>query len=316
MGEYHIIGGNKINGEINIFGAKNAVLPILTATVLNNNKSIIHNCPRILDTFVAIDILESIGCKVKFENNTIEIDSSNINSIEVPEKSVREMRSSIIFLGSLLGRFNKVKIGYPGGCELGARPIDLHLKGIKQLGGKIHEEHGFINCSTDKLVGTRINLDFPSVGATENLMLCSVYAEGTTIISNCAKEPEIIDLQNFLKCMGANINGAGTDTIIIEGVKKLHEAQYTIMPDRIVAGTYLVAAAITKGKILLNNVIYEDMYPITSKLLETGCQIKYEKNKLFLESPDVLKSIEKVITHPHPGFPNINKGSNIIYNNK
>lgn len=303
MGKYHIQGGNRISGELNIYGAKNAILPILAASVLNKNISIIENCPQISDTFLAIEILESIGCKVKLQGKTLIVDSSSANKCEVPEKPVREMRSSIIFLGSILGRFKEVKISYPGGCELGARPIDLHLKGIKQLGVDIIEEHGYIMCKSNGLKGIRINLDFPSVGATQNIILASVYAKGTTIMSNVAKEPEIIDMQNFLNSMGANIKGAGTDTIVIEGVKKLNATQYKVMPDRIVAGTYLAAAAITSGNIVLNNVEPEHMYPITSKFAEAGCSIKTEKYKVSLKAPKKLKAIDRIITQPHPGFP-------------
>lgn len=303
MGEYHIYGGNKISGEISIAGGKNAILPILAAAVLNGNISVIHNCPRISDTYVAINILKAIGCEVKVDKNTITVDSRNAGNWEVPVEPVREMRSSIIFLGGILGRFKNVRISYPGGCELGARPIDLHLKGIRQLGAEIIEENGFIVCKAKKLKGARIDLDFPSVGATENIMLTAALAEGTTIIGNAAKEPEIADMQNFLNAMGANISGAGTDNIIIKGVKSLHEVEYTVMPDRIVAGTYLVAAAITKGNILLNNVVPQHLYPITSKLIEAGCDITIEKNLIYLDAPERLKSIERLRTHPHPGFP-------------
>ena len=303
MGEYHIKGGRKIGGSIKVCGGKNAVLPILACTVLNGGASVIHNCPRISDTFIAIDILKAIGCKVDFEGDTITVDSSKADNCAVPEEFVREMRSSIIFLGGVLGRFKQVVISYPGGCELGARPIDLHLKGIRQLGANITEEHGFIIVEANKLEGTRINLDFPSVGATENIMLAAVLAEGITIISNAAKEPEIVDMQNFLCAMGANITGAGTDTIIIVGVKALHDAQFSVMPDRIVAGTYLVAAAITGGLVVLENAVHEHMYPITSKLLEAGCKIRMEDSKLLLEAPEKLNAIERLRTCPHPGFP-------------
>lgn len=316
MGEYHIQGGNRISGELNICGAKNAILPILAASVLNKDISIIENCPQISDTFLAIEILESIGCKVKLQGRTLVVDSQYATKCEVPEKPVREMRSSIIFLGSMLSRFKEVKISYPGGCELGARPIDLHLKGIKLLGAEIIEDHGFIICKSNGLKGTRINLDFPSVGATQNIMLASVYAKGTTIMSNVAKEPEIIDLQNFLNSMGANVKGAGTDTIVIEGVEKLNATQYKIMPDRIVAGTYLTAAAITNGSLVLNNVEPEHMYPITSKFAEAGCTIRTERSKIALESPKKLKAIDRIITQPHPGFPKLNKGSYFIDSSK
>ena len=303
MGEYHITGGRKLNGSIKICGGKNAILPILAATVLNADISVIHNCPHISDTFIAIDILKAIGCKVSFEGDAITVDSRPADNCFVPEEFVRQMRSSIIFLGGVLGRFKEVMISFPGGCELGARPIDFHLKGIRQLGAVITEEHGFIIAKADKLKGTRIALDFPSVGATENIMLAAVLAEGTTIISNAAKEPEIVDLQSFLCEMGANITGAGTDTIIIEGVKKLHSAEFSVMPDRIVAGTYLVAAAITGGNIVLENVVNEHMYPITSKLLEAGCKIHTDGSMLFLQAPEKINALERLRTCPYPGFP-------------
>ena len=303
LGEYHITGGRKLGGSIKICGGKNAVLPILACTVLNEGISIIHNCPRISDTFIAIDILKALGCKVDFEGDTITVNSKLADNYSVPEEFVREMRSSIIFLGGVLGRFKQVIISFPGGCELGARPIDLHLKGIRRLGASITEEHGFIIAKANKLEGTRINLDFPSVGATENIMLAAVLAEGITIISNVAKEPEIVDMQNFLRAMGADIKGAGTDTVIIKGVKKLHNAEFSIMPDRIVAGTYLTAAAITGGSIVLENAVNEHMYPIISKLMETGCKIRVEEGVLLLESPKELKAIERLRTGPHPGFP-------------
>ncbi|MDR2939066.1 MAG: UDP-N-acetylglucosamine 1-carboxyvinyltransferase, partial [Clostridiales bacterium] len=303
MGEYHVKGGNKLAGELRVGGAKNAILPILASVILNAGKSIIHNCPLISDTYVSIEILEALGCTIKLSGTTLLIDSSNAKSYDVPEHLVREMRSSFIFLGGVLGRFGKVRISYPGGCELGARPIDLHLKALKELGAKIEEDQGFIICTGEKLKGTRINFDFPSVGATENTMLSAVYADGTTIISNAAREPEIVDLQNFLNAMGANIKGAGTDFILIEGVSKLHNVEYTVMPDRIVAGTYLVAAAITKGDIVLNDVVYEDLYPVISKLNETGCKFKIDKKQIYMKSPKKIKSIDRLRTHPHPGFP-------------
>jgi len=304
-GEYHILGGKRLSGQLEVYGAKNAVLPMLAAAVLNKNTSVIHNCPEISDTFMAIKILEGIGAKVKVENGSVIIDSSAIDNCEVPEKYVREMRSSIIFLGSMLARCGKVKISYPGGCELGARPIDLHLKGMRALGAKITEDGGFIFAEAAKLVGARIDLDFPSVGATENIMLAAVLAEGQTIISNAAKEPEIADLQNFLRAMGAKVSGAGSDVIIVNGVtiNDLHDATYSVMPDRIVAGTYLCAAAITGGELLLTNIIPEHIQPIISKLTETDCKIHMEGSQVYLTAPKRLKAIERIRTHPHPGFP-------------
>ncbi len=303
MGEYHIIGGKTISGEVKINGGKNAILPILASVVLNGGTSIIHNCPKISDTILAIDILESIGCRAELKGETITVDSSTANEFSVPAHLVRKMRSSIIFLGGILGRFKKVSISYPGGCELGARPIDLHLKALKNMNVKITETDGFINCETTELRGAKINLDFPSVGATENIMLTAVLAKGETIVTNAAREPEIVDLQGFLNAMGAKIKGAGTDTIVIEGVNELRDVEYSCMPDRIVAGTLLVAAAITKGDILLKNVNCEHIIPITSKLRETGCFIKEYKNEIYLKSPQVIKSVDMLRTLPHPGFP-------------
>jgi len=305
MGEYHISGGKCLSGQLKVYGAKNAVLPMLAATVLSKNISVIHNCPEISDTFMAVKILESVGAKVTIENDSLIISTATIDNCEVPDKYVREMRSSIIFLGSMLARCGKVKISYPGGCPLGTRPIDLHIKGMRALGATVIEEPEFIFAEAKKLIGTRIDLDFPSVGATENIMLAAVLAEGQTIISNAAKEPEIVDLQNFLLTMGAKVSGAGSDVIVIDGVviDDLHDGEHFVMPDRIVAGTYLCAAAITGGELLLTNIIPEHLHPITSKLAETNCEIQMEGSKVYLRAPKRLKSIERIRTHPHPGFP-------------
>lgn len=305
MGEYIINGGNKLRGKIKINGSKNAILPILASTVLNNGISILHNCPRISDTFIALDILKDIGCKIMFkeEEKTIIVDSSSLNKTELSENLVCKMRSSIIFLGSILGRFKKVKISLPGGCELGARPIDFHLKAIKKMGASIVEDENFITCHADKLEGKTISFDFPSVGATENVMLAAVLSKGTTIIKNAAREPEIIDLQIFLNKMGAKIMGAGTNVIVIDGVKKLHNAEHYIIPDRIEAGTYLAAAAITGGEVTIENVIPAHMSSFTSKFVEMGCIIKEEKNSICINSPRSLKNVKKLSTLPYPGFP-------------
>lgn len=305
MGEFHIVGGNKIEGELNITGGKNAILPILASVVLSGKESIIKNCPNISDTYVASEILKSIGCSVNFQNNVLVVNSKDANNYNVPENLVSEMRSSIIFMGGVIGRFKKCKISYPGGCELGARPIDIHLKGLKALGVEIKEEMGFILCQTNELIGNRINLDFPSVGATENIMLAAVLAKGETIITNCAREPEIVDLQNFLNSMGGKITGAGTDRISITGVTSLNNTEYTVMPDRIVAGTYLIAAGITNGEITLNNVNINHMIPITSVIKETGCIItEYSNDNIItIKGTDKIKPIEKIRTLPHPGFP-------------
>ncbi|MDR1532022.1 MAG: UDP-N-acetylglucosamine 1-carboxyvinyltransferase [Clostridiales bacterium] len=303
MGAYRVCGGKKISGELTIGGGKNAILPILASVILNSGVSVLHNCPRIADTFTSIEILETIGCKVAMEGNTLIIDSSGADKCEIPEKLVGKMRSSIIFMGGVLGRFRTVKISYPGGCELGLRPINYHLKALTQLGAEITDEHGFIIAKADKLRGTKINLDFPSVGATENTMLAAVFAEGETMIVNAAKEPEIADLQNFLNACGAKIKGAGTDAITIRGVPRLHGAEYTIMPDRIAAGTFLAAAAVTGGSVTLRNVMAEHLYPITSKLTETGCGIQTRPGIVSLTSPGKLRALDRLRTCPHPGFP-------------
>lgn len=303
MGKYYICGGKKLQGETTVDGAKNAVLPILAATVLNASVNCIHNCPMILDSKIMVEILTAVGCKVICDGNTIHVDSSYANSYEVPEKQVKEMRSSIIFLGSMIGRFKKAIITYPGGCELGPRPIDLHLKALKQMGISINEANGFIVCEAKEILGTNINLDFPSVGATENIMLAAVLAKGRTVINNAAKEPEIVDLQNFLIAMGAKVYGAGTDKIFIDGVEKLHEVEYSVMPDRIVAGTLLVAGAITKGEIVVNDVNPSHIYSILSKLRECGCIIVEEPNSIYLKAPNILNSVDFIRTHPYPGFP-------------
>ncbi len=305
MGSYKICGGKRLEGEVIVSGSKNAVLPILAATVLNSGESCIHNCPKISDCITMIEILETIGCRVKQENNTIIVNSKEAYNYEVPEKQVKEMRSSIIFLGSMIGRFKKAVITYPGGCSLGARPIDLHLKALKQMGVKINEEDGFIVCETERLKGADIYLDFPSVGATENIMLAAVLAESeVTIIHNPAKEPEIVDLQNFLNAMGARIYGAGESVIYIEGVKELHNVvEYEVMPDRIVAGTLLIAAVITKGEVLLKKAEFEDISVVISKLEESGCKIYKTEDGIYLKSPKILKSADIIRTQPYPGFP-------------
>jgi len=303
MGEYHVRGGNRLAGALCINGGKNAVLPILAATVLNGGTSVIHNCPMISDTIVSIKMLEAIGCKVTIENSTVTVDSASASSYELPKDLAKEMRSSIIFLGGTLGRFAKAKISHPGGCNLGVRPIDLHKKALKALGTEVIEEHGLITCTAERLIGTTINLDFPSVGATENIMLAASKSEGATVITNAAQEPEIADLAGFLNSMGADVRGAGTREVVITGVSRLHDAEYRVMPDRIVAGTYLVAAAITGGEIELTDIITDHLEPVLSKLEETGCIIRKARASIRLTAPKKLQPIAQMRTLPHPGFP-------------
>lgn len=303
MSKFIIQGGNKLMGEIRIGGAKNAVLPILAATVMNSAENILFDCPNLKDVDTMISILRAIGCKVKFEDNVLTVDSSTLSSHIIPEHLVREMRSSIFLMGPMLARCGKVKISYPGGCEIGPRPIDLHIKALKELGVKIVESHGFLECEVANLNGCEIQLDYPSVGATENTMLAAVMAKGTTKIRNAAKEPEIVDLQYFLNGMGAKIHGAGTSEIIIEGVKTLKNTQHKIIPDRIVAGTILVAGAITQGTITLTNVIVDHIRPVISKLKESGCFVLENEHRIKLIAPERLKSIDVIKTLPYPGFP-------------
>lgn len=304
MDTYKITGGEKILGEIEIQGSKNSVLPIIASSVLIKGTSVISNVPNIRDVLIMQDILRKLGCKVEYEKNTLIVNSKECDQEEISPELMKEMRSSIILMGAILARHGRVILSYPGGCEIGSRPIDLHLEGLKKLGAKIREKHGYIVCEAKKLVGAQINLDFPSVGATENIMLAATLAEGTTVIRNAAREPEIIELQTFLNKSGANIYGAGTSTVTIVGVKTLNDVNYTVKSDRIVAGTYLCAAAMTKGEVIIKNAVIENILPIIHKLQETGCIIKDDGIcRVHLKSVDKLKGINTIKTMPYPGFP-------------
>lgn len=306
MGAYIITGGKSLAGEVKVQGSKNSSLPILASTLLNSGKNVIRDVPDLTDIKIMTDILEQLGAKVCKNGNILEVDSGRVNKWEVPEALMRKMRSSIVLMGPLLGRFKRVRVSYPGGCEIGPRPIDLHLKGLSLMGVTLREKHGFIYGEAPILKGADIHLDFPSVGATENLMMAGVLAEGKTVIRNAAKEPEIIDLQNFLNRMGAQIKGAGTDTIKINGcafedLKAVND--YKVIPDRIVAGTYLVGAAITRGQVLLKNVVKEHLEPIMAKLREMGCTLECTEDYIFLKVDSPLKSLDSLRTLPYPGFP-------------
>ncbi|TQQ85181.1 UDP-N-acetylglucosamine 1-carboxyvinyltransferase [Peptacetobacter hominis] len=291
-----------LKGTVRIDGAKNAVLPIIAATLLTEEKTVLNGVPNLRDVHVISDLLRHLGAEVEYKDNTLTVDASNINTCEAPYDLVRKMRASFLVMGPLLARFNRTKISMPGGCAIGTRPIDLHLKGFKALGAKIDMDHGFVEASTEKLVGKKLYLDFPSVGATENIMMAAALAEGTTIIENAAEEPEIVDLANFLNEMGANVKGAGTNTIKIQGVEKLHGAEHTVIPDRIEAATYMVAAAMTKGDIVIENVLMEHLKPISAKLIEAGCEVIDMGDSVRVIGPEVLKPID-IKTLPHPGFP-------------
>ncbi len=302
MSVYIIKGDAKINGEVSISGSKNSALPIIAACILNAGTTTLYNVPNIKDTNGMFNILKDLGCIINKKGKKIVIDSSKINKFQIDEKLMSKMRSSVIIAGALLGRFRRAVFSYPGGCEIGARPIDLHINGFKKLGINIDESTGYIVCKCDKIVPSEIQLDFPSVGATENLILASVFSDGETIIRNVAMEPEIVDLQNFLNKMGAKVSGAGSNVIKVVGVKRLKEISYTIMPDRIEAGTFLVYTAMTGGKINLQNVNTEHILPVISKLEEAGCKIFKEKNEIVLNAPKRLKAID-IQTFPYPGFP-------------
>lgn len=325
MKKFVIEGGKKLEGTTYVSGSKNASLPIIAATLLNKGINKLYNVPNIHDTKMMFKILEGLGCKVKKTNGKIVIDSRNITNYEIPDNLMSQMRSSVIIAGALLSRSKKVTLTYPGGCDIGSRPIDLHIKAFEKLGINVKEEFGELVCTADEIVGTDINLDFPSVGATENIMLASVLAKGTTKINNAAMEPEIIDLQNALNSMGAKISGAGTNNIIIKGVEKLQDLSYNIIPDRIEAGTLLCATAITGGNITLKKVIPEHIDTLIKKLEEMGCEISISKNEIILKSPKRLKAVD-IKTLPYPGFPTdlqsilgsvltVAKGTSIIIEN-
>ena len=325
MAKYIIKGSNKLEGKVKISGSKNAALPIIAASILNAGKTTLYNVPNIHDTQMMFEILKNLGGKVEKKNNKIIIDTSKIKKYEISEYLMRQMRSSVILAGSLIGKYQKAIFSYPGGCDIGTRPIDLHLKGFEKLGINITKNYGNISCICDKIVGEKIDLDFPSVGATENIMLASCLGEGTTQINNAAREPEIIDLQNFLNKMGAKIQGAGSNKIQIEGVKKLNDVSYNIMPDRIETGTFLCAAAMSQGNIIIENTNINHITPIISKLEEANCKLKLEKDKIELKAPKKLKALE-IRTMPYPGFPTdmqsifvsmltIAKGTSIIVEN-
>ena len=302
MSSYIIEGGKKLEGVVKISGSKNSSLPIIAATILNAGKTTLYNVPNIQDTQMMFKILETLGAKVEKKNGKIKIDTSKIQKFEIPEDLMHQMRSSVILAGALIGKYRKAIFSYPGGCDIGSRPIDLHLKSFEKLGIVVNQNHGNIECSAEKIKGEKIDLDFPSVGATENAILASVLADGITIITNAAREPEIIDLQNFLNKMGAKVIGAGTDKIQIEGVKKLKDISYNIMPDRIEVGSFLCFVAATKGNAVLENVNPIHITPVINKLEEAECKINIDKNTIKIVAPKKLKSLD-IKTMPYPGFP-------------
>lgn len=295
-------GGTRLEGTVRISGAKNAVLPILAASLLSEEENIIDDVPNIRDVKVMCQVLRELGAEVEQDRNKVKVRARKISAYEVPEHLMREMRASNLVLGALLGKLKKAKVSYPGGCAIGSRPMDLHFKGLKALGAEIQEKHGFIYAEAKELRGKEIHLDFPSVGATENIMMAAVFAKGTTTIRNPAREPEIVDLQNFLNGMGAYVQGAGTEVIKIQGVSELGGTEHIVIPDRIEAGTYMVGAAITGGNIVLDNVVSEHVEPVRAKLEEAGVQVIELGNKLRVVGNGVVKPFD-IRTLPYPGFP-------------
>ncbi len=302
MGLYIVEGGYPLQGEIDISGSKNATLPIIAASILNKGISVISNVPDIRDVKMMCSILEKLGCIVEKRGNILIIDATNLTNAEIPQDLMKEMRSSVIIVGALIARMNECIFTYPGGCEIGARPINLHLEAFKLLGVDVYEDGGYIRCTSDELKGTEIVLDFPSVGATENIMLASVFADGITYVKNVAREPEIRCLQDFLNSMGADVSGAGSNTIKIKGVKALHDTEFKVIADRIEAGTYLCMVAATKGDIVLNDVNVEHISALIHKFKQMGCKVSTYKNKIKLRYNKKLNATN-IKTMPYPGFP-------------
>jgi UDP-N-acetylglucosamine 1-carboxyvinyltransferase len=297
-------GGQRLSGSVKVEGAKNAVLPVIAATLLaSDGKSVIRDVPTLSDVYTINEVLRSLNAVVEFENNTITVDASRELKIEAPFEYVRKMRASVLVMGSLLARNGRARVALPGGCAIGSRPIDQHLKGFEAMGATVKVGNGFIEAeAVNGLHGAKIYLDFPSVGATENIMMAAVLAKGTTIMENVAKEPEIVDLANFLNKMGAKVRGAGTGTIRIEGVEMLFGADHNIIPDRIEAGTFMVASAITGGNVLVKGAVPEHLSSLIAKMEEMGVTIIEEAEGLRVIGPDSLKAVD-IKTMPHPGFP-------------
>jgi UDP-N-acetylglucosamine 1-carboxyvinyltransferase len=298
-----IQGGRRLSGTVKISGAKNAVLPVIAASLLASTPSVIEEIPDLDDVKTITEVLQYLGLNTRREPGSLFIDSTGVKSCEASYELVRKMRASFLVMGPLLSRFQEARISQPGGCAIGTRPIDLHLKGFEALGAEIIQGHGFIEARAPKgLQGAKIYLDFPSVGATENIMMAASLANGRTIIENAAQEPEIVDLANYLNAMGANVRGAGTNAIRIEGVKELVGTTYAVIPDRIEAGTYMVAAAITGGDILLKNVLYEHLKPLVAKLKEAGVAIEQDVDQMRVTASGGLRAVD-IKTLPYPGFP-------------
>ena len=302
--KFVIKGGTPLNGELKIQGAKNSVLPIIAASVMCGGETVIENCPKISDTYVSSRILTHLGLQCIIEKNVMTVRNNGNKTVEIPDDLMREMRSSIIYMGALLGACGECRMSFPGGCELGPRPIDMHIAAMKKLGAKVVDEYGIIKCTAERgLHGARINLNYPSVGTTENIMLAAVTAKGQTVISNAAREPEIIDLADFLNRCGGRIKGAGNSTIVIDGVQKIRGCTYSVIADRIAVATYISAAASTGGEISLTGIdssICDSFLPVFEQM---GCKIYVYSDRLYINASGKLKGVNKITTMPHPGFP-------------
>ena len=303
MSHFTIEGGAPLYGELTVQGSKNSVLPVLAATVLARGVCRIENCPHLRDVETSATILRHLGCRVSREGTALEVDAEELSRCDVPDELMREMRSSVIFLGAILARGGEAVLSYPGGCELGPRPIDLHLSALRALGAEITERGGELYAAARELRGTDITLAVPSVGATENAVLAACGAEGTTVIYNAAREPEIVDLQTFLRNMGARVSGAGTSIITVEGGKPLHGCVHRVIGDRIVCATYLCAAAAAGGEVNLTGADYRTVSTTALALAESGCEVCSGEHGIHLRSDGVLRAIRPVRTAPYPGFP-------------
>lgn len=303
MDTYVVEGGNRLAGSVQVHGAKNSVLPILAATLLARGQSVLHNCPDLSDVTASVDILRHLGCRVERMGDTVVVDSSELTCCDVPDELMREMRSSVIFLGAILTRMGQARMCYPGGCELGPRPIDLHLASLAALGAQVEEGGEGLFCRAEKMTGCEISLSLPSVGATENTILAALGAQGVTTINNAAREPEIVDMQAFLQTMGARVQGAGSSVITVEGGYPLHGGEHTVMADRIVACTYLAAAAAAGGEIQVVGADYRHLSTITAVLAEAGCDLRSEGNVIWLKRSAPLRGVRTVRTAPYPSFP-------------
>ena len=303
MSQLLVQGGRPLRGEVAIQGAKNSVLPILAATLLTAGQVEVRNCPRLRDVDASVRILQSLGCQARWEGTSLLVDTAGLNGCAISDTLMREMRSSAIFLGAILARCGQAELSYPGGCELGPRPIDLHLNGLRELGAEIDDSGGLLHCRAARLQGRELVLSLPSVGATENLMLAACGAEGVTTICNAAREPEIGDLQDFLNACGGKVSGAGTSAITIEGGRQLHGCAYTVMPDRIAAATYLCAVASAGGEGFLRGAREQHLSTVTAVLREAGCDVRRSAEGIACACRGRPKAVRPVRTAPYPGFP-------------